>query len=152
MKNHLPNAKEIGKKISVPSEQFLKVISINDWDCKKLNLTEKEKSYFTLTKEWSNKLGRDIIYYRFDEPWRFVLRVRPNIITHKKPVDSDLQSELQILENYITNYDLNHKMNRLVKGYTRYSGWRIQKNPKELNPIKNKSRHLLYQQYVDEMI
>ena len=144
--------RKFGKKISVPSEQFLKMISISDWDCKKIDLTEKEKFYFTLTKEWSNNLGRDIIYYRFDEPWRFVLRVRPNIITHKKPVDSDLQSELQVLENYIANYNLNHKINRLVMGYARHSGWRVYQNPKELNPIKNKSRHLLYQQYVDEMI
>jgi hypothetical protein len=144
--------RKLGKKISVPSEQFLKKISISDWNCKKIDLTEKEKSYFTLTKEWSNNLGRYIIYYRFDEPWRFVLRVRPNIITHTKPVDSELQSELRILENYITNQNLSYKINRLVMGYARCPGYYQTENPRELNPIKNKSRHLLYQQYVDEMI
>jgi hypothetical protein len=151
-KSFTKRKRKLGKKISVPSEQSLKEISVSDWSCKKIDLTEKEKSYFTLTKEWSNNLGRYIIYYRFDEPWRFVLRVRPHIITHTKPVDSELQSELRILENYVTNHHLNHKINRLVMGYARWPGYYQTENPRELNPIKNKSRHLLYQQYVDEII
>lgn len=151
-KSFTKRKRKLGKKISVPSDQFFKPISISDWNCKKLGLTENEKSYFTLTKKRSDTFGRYIIYYRFDEPWRFVLRVKPYIVTHKKAVDADLESELRVLENYITNYNLNNKINRLVMGYARYSGWKVYQNPKELNPIKNKSRHLLYKQYVDEMI
>jgi hypothetical protein len=34
-------------------------------------------------------------YYEFIEPWRFTLRIRPNMITHYKPVDFELEKELQ---------------------------------------------------------
>ncbi|GIQ59898.1 hypothetical protein Flavo103_30340 [Flavobacterium collinsii] len=140
------------KKISVPSKQFLKQISIYDWNSKKINLTENEKSYFTLTKRWSSVFERDISYYTFNEPWRFVLCVKPYMIAHKKSVDSDLESELRVLENYILNHHLNHKINRLVLGYSRPSWYCQTENPKEKNPIKNKSLEVLYQQYLDEMI
>lgn len=151
-KSFTKRKRKFGKKITVPTEQFLKPISISDWNCKKLGLTENEKSYFILTKKWSNTFGRYTIYYRFNEPWRFVLRVKPYVVTHKKAVNSDLESELRVLENYITNYNLGYKINRLVKGYAHCPGYFQTENPRELNPIKNKSRHLLYQQYVDEMI
>jgi hypothetical protein len=129
-KSYTKIKRKSGKEVSVPTEQFLKPISITDWNCK-IGLTENEKIYFTLTKRWSNTFGRYIIYYRFDEPWRFVLRVRPNIITHKKAVDSDLESELRVLENYITNHHLNHKINRLVLGKARCPKYYQTENPRE---------------------
>lgn len=142
--------RKLGKNITVLSEQFLRPIYTSEWNCKKLGLTEKEKSYFTLTEKWSNNFARNIIYYRFDEPWRFVLRVKPYFITHKKMIDSDLESECQVLENYITNRNLNHKMNRLIIGYARYKGYYDYKNPKEVNPLKNKSLHKIYEIYANE--
>ncbi|MFZ0599219.1 MAG: hypothetical protein WAM46_19690, partial [Flavobacterium sp.] len=92
------------------------------------------------------------IHYVFSDPWRYIMRVRPNMITHTKMVDAVLESEIQILDNYITNLNLRYKINKLVDGFSYRWSYYQDENPRERNPIKNKSLPVLYQQYVDEMI
>jgi hypothetical protein len=67
-------------------------------------------------------------------------------------VDADLESEIQVLDNYITNLNLRYKINKLVNGFSYRWRYYQNENPREISPIKNKSLHVLYQQYVDEMI
>jgi hypothetical protein len=74
------------------------------------------------------------------------------MITHTKMVDSDLESEIQILDNYIVNLNLRNKINRLIHGSSLKWSYYEKENPKETSPIKNKSLNTLYQQYLDEMI
>ncbi|WP_431245024.1 hypothetical protein ACQ9BO_13045 [Flavobacterium sp. P21] len=88
----------------------------------------------------------------FNEPWRYVLQVKPYMITHKRMLDSDLESEMRLILNYTSNYNLRGKINRLVKGQSYKWRYFQSENPREISPIKNKSLHILYQQYVDEMI
>ncbi len=67
-------------------------------------------------------------------------------------VDSDLESQIQFIDNYIVNNHLRYKINRLINGTSHKWSYYEKENPKEISPIKNKSLQALYQQYVDEMI
>ena len=138
------------KHVYVEKLQTVKEFSESEWRSPKLALTEKEKMHFYKRERWCPNCKRYKIHYVFNEPWRYVFSVRPNMITHTKMVDELLESEIRILDNYIVNHNLRHKINKLVLGKARFSGYYQYENPKEKNPIKNKSLHVLYQQYADE--
>lgn len=131
------------KKISVPREQFLKKLSLYDLNSPKLGLTDKEKKLFSERKEYNSyKKGFDIYYY-FDEPWRFRLRVRPNMITHRQSIDADLESEMAQLENYIERKFLRHKICKLRDGNV----YKFENKKIDVNPLKNKSLTKIYEEY-----
>lgn len=140
------------KHVYVEKLQTVKEFSESEWRSSKLTLTEKEKIHFYKIERWCSNCKRFQVYYVFNEPWRYVLRVKPNMITHTKMVDAVLESEIKILDNYITNLNLRYKINKLVDGSSYRWSYYQNENPKEKNPIKNKSQQVLYQQYVDEMI
>lgn len=140
------------RNVYIEKIQTVKEFSEWEWKSPKLELTEKEKVHFYKRERWCSNFKRYKIHYVFNEPWRYVLRVSPYMITHTKMVDSDLESEIQLLENYIVNLDLRNKINRLIHGSSLKWSYYEKENPKEISPIKNKSLHTLYQQYADEMI
>lgn len=58
------------------------------------------------------------------EPWRFVLRVRPNMITQTRMVAPELDSQIQQLQNYIDRHYWGHKIRKIMDGNVyRWSGW-----------------------------
>lgn len=140
------------RNVYVEKIQTVKEFSEWEWKSPKLELTEKEKVHFYKRERWCSNFKRYKIHYVFNEPWRYILRVSPYMITHTKMVDSDLESEIQLLENYIVNLDLRNKINRLIHGSSLKWSYYEKENPKETSPIKNKSLNTLYQQYLDEMI
>lgn len=140
------------KHVFVEKLQTVKEFSESEWRSSKLGLTEKEKMHFYKRERWCPNCKRYKIHYVFNEPWRYVFRVKPNMITHTKMVDADLESEIQVLDNYITNLNLRYKINKLVDGFSYRNRYYQNENPKERNPIKNKNLQVLYQQYVDETI
>lgn len=140
------------RNVYVEKLQTVKEFSEWDWRSPKLELTEKEKTHFYKRERWCSNFKRYKIHYVFNEPWRYVLRVSPYMITHTKMVDSDLESEIQLLDNYIVNLNLRYKINKLILGSSRKWRYYENENPKEISPIKNKSLQTLYRQYVDEMI
>lgn len=140
------------RNVYVEKIQTVKEFSEWEWKSPKLELTEKEKVHFYKRERWCSNFKRYKIHYVFNEPWRYVLRVSPYMITHTKMVDSDLESEIQLLENYIVNLDLRNKINRLIHGSSLKWSYYEKENPKETSPIKNISLNTLYQQYLDEMI
>jgi hypothetical protein len=137
------------KRIYVDREQFLKKVSLTEWNCPKLGLTLKEKAMFTLTHEWNHTFKRYLIYYRFDESWRYVLKIRPNIITHRQSVDVILEQEISEIKNYIERNNLRHKISKLTMSYVKYKDY-YNLNFKHQDPLKNKSEKEIYQQYIDE--
>lgn len=140
------------RNVYVEKIQTVKEFSEWEWKSPKLELTEKEKVHFYKRERWCSNFKRYKIHYVFNEPWRYVLRVSPYMITHTKMVDSDLESEIQLLENYIVNLDLRNKINRLIHGSSLKWSYYEKENRKETSPIKNISLNTLYQQYLDEMI
>ena len=129
-------AKRKGKKVLVDIEQKLNVIYPHE--LKKLKLDERQLNCFDykIVLEVLGKTIREKHFYEFKEPWRYVLRIRPNMIDKVKAFDSELEQRIAELDTIL--YE-NHKSNgRLIKmkGWCRY----IYKNQeKYINPLKNKS-------------
>jgi hypothetical protein len=112
-----------GKKVYVLRPQTLN--ELNEYAFAKL--TEKEKLYFRL--EW--ELCKNLKLFKkfvFNEPLRFVLQVKPNMITKVKIIDPLLLQGKSIIYNYLDNRYLTPKMCRLTEGYYQYKNrW----NPKD---------------------
>lgn len=140
------------KNASFKQVQKLKEFSETEWNLNKMELSEREKVHFTRHERWSDVFQRHRIHYTFNEPWRYVLQVKPYMITHKRMLDSDLESKIKLIQNYTSNNNLRGKIHRLVKGQRYNWGYFQSENPREISPLKNKSLHIFYQQYVDEII
>jgi len=124
------------KKGSEPREQWLQTFTEEEWTNEKFKLTEQEKQHFFL-KEYSNPFNRSVQKrYTFIEPWRYVLKVRPYIITHAKLLDEVLEQQMQQLDNRIERHHLGPKIRKLIYG----KGYRYRTGEKHqyYNPIKNK--------------
>ena len=77
--------------------------------------------------------------YVFNEPWRFVLKVSPNIIDKARIRDHELEARTRDIENYIEKNDLNGRRIKLVYGKA-YRWWKSVSDEKynERSPLKNK--------------
>ena len=98
-----------GRKVYIQQPQQLQ--DFGPWSFDRFDFSEKERRYFDLTYVFyrGNEL-RPV--YVFNEPWRFVLRVRPNIVDKFKVMDGELQSRMKEINSYI---DLNGYYARYVK-------------------------------------
>lgn len=151
-KSFVSRRKQKRSQIQHLREQFLYAIPLSQWNSNELKLSDKEKSHFTLTEKWSNCFKRYVISYKFNEPWRYVLRIRPYWVTHQKALNTELESESARLENYIINNDLRHKMTKIKHGSANYKYKEEIIRIKYANSIKNKNVNALYQMYLDEKI
>lgn len=115
--------KQKGKKVYVEREQPFPVIEL--YELKKIKLTEKEQTYFYFDlkynlnwKEWRKVLV-------FKDPWRFVLKVAPNMITKVRIIDPALIKKECEIENHLKKNNLHHKMWKIMNGYSNcISGWK----------------------------
>ncbi|MFC3160161.1 hypothetical protein SAMN05443633_102516 [Chryseobacterium arachidis] len=97
----LKRKRKSGRRIYVEKEQKIANVYPWEWNNPKFGLTERERQYFIKKEDYCPIRKSVKEYYEFIEPWRFVLRVKPNIITHYKPLDSDLEREYNRLESYL---------------------------------------------------
>jgi hypothetical protein len=104
------------KRVYEVEKQFLREFNEWEWNSSRLRLTEDEKAFFYRKETPGPKNKYIIVKYVYTEPWRFVLQIRPHMITHMKMIDEDLEREVQLLENYIERNDLRHKMIKMTKG------------------------------------
>lgn len=138
------------KHVYVEKLQTVKEFSESEWRSSKLALTEKEKIHFYKRERWYSNCKSYKIHYIFNEPWRYVLRVRPNMITHTKMVDAVLESEIDRIRNYITNHFLRNLMIKITHG--RVNNWRWSNTKlKYQNPLDNKQIHTVMDEYYKEI-
>jgi hypothetical protein len=118
-------------------KQLLRELDTYWWNSEKLNLSEQEKACFTCVETYSIKTRRAGIKYVFTEPWRYVLKVLPNMVTHKKLPDADMEKELARIKVHIENNDLGPRIYRLTRG--RRFRWKDDFNEpaKYINKLKN---------------
>ena len=144
MNNHLwsdnkrftKRKRKFQRRIEVPIEQKLKRFSEIEWTDPNCKLTPKEKEYFEAVEEWDIHEKCYCTYYEFKEKWRFVLRVRPYMITHTKAVDVELERDIKTeLKNYIERNNLRTFKIRLV--YGRSFKWDLEVKDIQ-NPLKVK--------------
>ena len=129
------------KRVFEVRPQHLREFYTWEWAHPKCKFTDAEKALFSIKEYWCSQQKMVITKYVFTEPWRFILQVRPNMVTHKKIVDEVLECAIQQLDNQIERNHLRPAMNRLIYGVS-YFRMRGIGNERERNPLKNKS---LYQ-------
>lgn len=112
----LKKKRKFGRRIYVDREQKLDRLSIYQWNDPKLGLTTREKQYFLKMEEYNPFRKRYNIYYEFIEPWRFVFKVQPNMITHYKPLDSALEKEYDELDSYLDQYKIIGIIHKTIYG------------------------------------
>jgi len=125
-----------GRKIRLPKEQKLRHFGEYEWQRSKLS--EAEANCFTETVIW---LAHDKRYekrYVFNEPWRFVLKVMPNMITEVRVKDCLLEQQLDQISGYLERNHLEPQLQKLLHGHRRYGRNILGEKPKYKNPLANR--------------
>lgn len=130
------------KKIRIQDPPKLKEYSYHDW-LYKPELNEKERACFHL--EWrqhKDSNGRNSFYwvYVFSEPWRYVVAIKPNIITHVRLHDVELEQKIARLTQFLYSPDVQRVTLRYLDGKVKYAGYWERRRP-GYNPNKNKPLH-----------
>jgi hypothetical protein len=124
-----------GRKKYVVREQTL--LKPDEYHFQKLGFTETEKAQFH--EEWSYEKGRGrfIRRYEFNEPWRFVLKVQPNIINKIRKRDPVIEARLKEIDEYLERNNYQPILMKILEG-NNYWNWRVGEKCNEINPLKNK--------------
>ena len=98
--------KRRGKRVYIARKQELYSFSQWEWEraLERGKFTQKERAYFAKIECFNRQKDRFEIHYEFTEAWRFELRVKPNMITHYRPVDVAIERELAELDKIIDDY------------------------------------------------
>ena len=89
------------------------------FEFQRLGFTELEKQFFHEVWETSYK-GQLYKRYVFNEPWRFVLRVRPNMINKVRKLDVVIEKRLQEVEQYLEWNGYRGRLEKLTYGRCYY--------------------------------
>lgn len=138
-KDFLKKKRAFGKKKCVEQHQFL--LKPCEHHFQKLDFSETEKKQFH--EEWTYEKARGplIKRYVFNEPWRFVLKVRPNIIDKVRKTDPDIEARLHEIDNYFDRNALNNVLGRLLN--SNYTWWKSKETPKHQEVYWRKEKPLL---------
>lgn len=82
-------------------------------------LTEREQQFFhpqTRIEAWSRE---PVVRYFFNEPWRFTLQVRPNMVGRRRIRDAELESRIANIRRYIERNNYGGRLSKLVYGKSR---------------------------------
>lgn len=132
-----------GKKVYEDRQQELKDYYTGEWTYYDKVLTDEEKTHFHIEEVMDTRYGKKVYKYVYNEPWRFVLKVLPNIIHAVQELDCELEQELSERKQKIERNHLRPKINRLTnEGRQTWKEYRGDK-PKYASPYKNKALHTL---------
>lgn len=126
-----------GKKIYAVKPQ--KLLEPNEWRFQKLGFTEGEKQYFDPEFRPIHGITDMYLCYVFREPWRFVLRTRPNLIDKIRIKDGELESKISKMREYMVRNHYRPMQIKILHGRSA----RRKRCPLDLayhnwNPIRNK--------------
>ena len=142
--------RRFGRKTYVVKDQQL--LKPYEYHFNKLGFTDAEKQLFHPEYSYEKARGAFIKHFVFNEPWRFVLRTRPNMIDEKRKVDHELESRLQQMHNYLERNDYRKRLSKIVHGYYKYRHWRKEEIEKEKYAFKNKALHTILDVTKDEVL
>ena len=125
-----------GRKVYVVRPQSL--LKLSELDLIRLEFTESEKSFFYAIWE-TDKRGLFVKRFVFKEPWRFVLRVRPNMIEKVRKRDNEIEARLKEINDYLDRNHLTGRLNKLVHGRGGNNWLKFYEKEKEKYAFKNKS-------------
>jgi hypothetical protein len=131
--------RKFGKKVFAVREQRLRDIEEREFFSK---FSEAERSWFDESMIHL-KTGKPVKVFRFTEPWRFVLRTQPNMITKVRIKDLDLERRGKEISTYFS-FERRNRLYRLTDS----NNWRWESRPKDKyqDPMCNRS----FADFVDE--
>lgn len=112
----LKKKRKFGRRIYVEREQKLNRVSSYSWNSPKFGFTTRERLYFLKKEEYCPFRKCYDTYYVFTEPWRFMLRIRPHMITHHKPIDTELEKEQAELDAYLGQHKVVGILQKKIHG------------------------------------
>lgn len=107
-----------GKKVYRAREQSLNCLGEQQWE----KLVSRHRALFYEIWNVDKRTGYRKSYV-FAEPWRYVLKVRPNMITRLVRINPDLESRCRQLDGMISSNHLQPAINRL-KGVSSCWHWK----------------------------
>ena len=106
LREDVKKKKRRGKRVYIARKQEL--YAFNQWEWQRAlergKFTQKERAYFARIECFNRQKDRFESYYEFTEAWRFELRVKPNMITHYRPVDVAIERELAEFDKIINDH------------------------------------------------
>jgi len=129
-------------------QQSLREFDTYSWNANRVGLTEEEKACFIRIEIFDVRTRCVDVKYVFAEPWRYVLKIKPHIVTHIRLIDVDIERELAYIEGYIANHMLSPRINLLTRG-KRYNYKRSFERLRYINKIKNIPRNSRKEAYLD---
>ncbi len=125
-----------GRKMYVVKPQQL--LRPYEYQFLKMDFNELEKQFFKEVWEldWKKQL---IKRYEFIEPWRYVLKIKANMIDKVRIKDAVLESKIKLMDNYMEGNDLRKRQCKLVHGYYKRRYYKEFGKYNEANEFKNKS-------------
>jgi hypothetical protein len=120
------------KRVYVEISQELE--SFHDFQFKKI--PEKFKPCFWPTLAYHPNFKSFEMKYKFIDPWKYVLKTEPNIITHRRKIDHELEQEISQIENKIERCFLRNKINKAKSKRTKYKEWKVADNKKQIPMYK----------------
>jgi hypothetical protein len=139
-----------GKKIYIVREQ--KLCEPSEYHFKKMKFSEKEEELFNLVYSFDRRGNVTLKRYVFKEPWRFVLRVRPNIIDKIWKRDELIESKIKKIDNFLERRDYRKRQSWLLRGNYQWINLKGIESPNEYNILKNKSFQQIMDESKDELI
>lgn len=126
--------RKFGKKVYVVKEQQL--LQPDEWHFKKLSFSEAQQQLFEEQLRRDKYRKEPVKVYVFREPWRFILKVRPNWITKVRARDVAIEKRIKEINTFLERRCLEGRLYNLVNGY--YQWWGYKSKPDSTNPLKNK--------------
>ncbi|MEO6452560.1 MAG: hypothetical protein ABIN97_00745 [Ginsengibacter sp.] len=123
------------KKYAVKPQKLLEPSELH---FAKLDFNDREKQMFHEEFNYEKWNKGFVKKYVFSEQWRFVLRVKPNVITKVKKRDEVIESRLKWIDNYLERNDYRKKQNWLLHGHYQWIGRKGFEKYNEENPLENK--------------
>jgi len=135
-KDFMKKKRAFGRKKYVVRDQYL--LKPDKHHFQRLGFNEAEKAQFH--EEWSYEKGRGgfIRRYVFNEPWRFVLKVQPNIVDKIRKTDPVIEARLKEIDEYLERNNYRPILIKILEG-NNYRNWKIGEKYNETNPLRNKS-------------
>jgi hypothetical protein len=93
-----------------------------EWHFAKLGFTDAEKQLFHEVIV-TDKRGNTFKRYVFNEPWRYVLRVRPNIIDKVRKRDTVIESRQRAILDYLEWNGHDKRLYKLLDGRVWHTWW-----------------------------
>jgi hypothetical protein len=149
-KDFLIRKRKYGRKKYVVKEQ--KLLQPDEYCFLKLNFSEAEKKLFHVEYHFERWKQKPVKKYVFNEPWRFVLRIRPNMIDKVRARDEWLEARLKQINNYLERNNYRKRQTKLLHGSGKWKCRKREEKYDEKDTFKDVPLHGIINQIENEIV